>query len=56
MDKALEIFDKNFPNEKNTPLKEKKRIVKFFFKLNTFCIKHNTKLTKEHFELLQEKL
>jgi len=52
---ALEIFDKNFPDEKNTPLKDKKKIVKFFFKLNTFCIKHNTKLTKEHFELLQEK-
>ena len=56
MNEALEIFDKNFPDEKNTPLKEKKRIVRFFFKLNTFCIKHNTKLTKEHFELLQEKL
>ena len=56
MSGALEIFDKHFPNEKNTPIKEKKKIVKFFFKLNNFCIKHNTKLTKEHIELLQEKI
>ena len=54
MNGALEIFDKHFPDEKNTPLKDKKKLVKFFFKLNTFCTKHNMKLTKEHFELLQE--
>ena len=54
MNSALEIFNKHFPDEKNTPLKDKKKIVKFFFQLNTFCTKHNTKLTKEHFELLQK--
>ena len=28
MNGALEIFDKHFPNEKNTPINEKKKIVK----------------------------
>ena len=55
MDGAWEIFDKNFPDEKNTPLKDKKKIVRFFFKLNAFCTKYNMKLTKEHIELLQGK-
>jgi hypothetical protein len=55
MDGALEIFDKNFPNEKNTPLKDKKKIVKFFINLNEFCNKKNIKITKEHFEYLQKK-
>ena len=54
MDGALEIFDKHFPDEKNTPLKDKKKIVRFFFKLNAFCTKYNMKLTKEHIELLKE--
>jgi len=47
MDGTLEIFDKNFPNEKNTPLKDKKKIVKFFINLNEFCNKKNIKITKE---------
>tara|TARA_R100001530_G_scaffold40793_1_gene31329 strand:+ start:809 stop:997 length:189 start_codon:yes stop_codon:yes gene_type:complete len=51
---ALEIFDKNFPDEKNTPLKDKKKIVKFFINLNEFCNKKNIKMTKEHFEYLQK--
>ena len=54
MNEALEIFDKNFPNEKNTPLKDKKKIVKFFINLNEFCNKKNIKMTKEHFEYLQK--
>ena len=54
MDGTLEIFDKNFPNEKNTPLKDKKKIVKFFINLNEFCNKKNIKITKEHFEYLQK--
>ena len=33
MSGALEIFDKHFPTEKNTPLKDKKKIVKFFINL-----------------------
>ena len=51
---ALEIFDKHFPNEKNTPLKDKKKIVKFFINLNEFCNKKNIKMTKEHFKYLQK--
>ena len=54
MSGALEIFDKNFPNEKNTPLKDKKKIVKFFINLNEFCDKKNIKMTKKHFEYLQK--
>jgi len=53
---ALEIFDKNFPDEKNTPLKDKKKIVKFFINLNEFCNKKNIKMTKEHFEYIQSKI
>tara|TARA_R110002050_G_scaffold267420_1_gene409091 strand:- start:1 stop:189 length:189 start_codon:yes stop_codon:yes gene_type:complete len=54
MSKALEIFNKNFPNEKSTPLKDKKKIVKFFINLNEFCDKKNIKMTKKHFEYLQK--
>ena len=54
MSKALEIFNKNFPNEKSTPLKDKKKIVKFFINLNEFCNKKNIKMTKKHFEYLQK--
>tara|TARA_Y100001972_G_scaffold51890_1_gene63585 strand:+ start:572 stop:763 length:192 start_codon:yes stop_codon:yes gene_type:complete len=56
MSGALEIFDKNFPDEKNTPLKDKKKIVKFFIKLNEFCNKKNIKINKKHFEYLQGKI
>ena len=54
MNGALEIFDKNFPDEKNTPLKDKKKIVKFFINLNEFCNKKNIKMTKKHFEYIQK--
>ena len=56
MSGALEIFDKHFPKDKSMKTNEKKQIVKFFINLNEFANKHNTKLTKEHFELLQEKI
>jgi hypothetical protein len=55
MSGALEIFDKNFPDEKNTPLKDKKKIVKFFIKLNEFCNENSIQLTKKHFEYIQGK-
>ena len=54
MSGALEIFDKNFPDEKNTPLKDKKKIIKFFIKLNEFCNKKNIQLTKKHIEYIQK--
>ena len=54
MSGALEIFDKHFPDEKNTPLKDKKIIVKFFIKLNEFCNKKNIQLTKKHIEYIQK--
>lgn len=54
MNGALEIFDKNFPDEKNTPLKDKKKIVKFFINLNEFCNKKNIQLTKKHIEYIQK--
>lgn len=54
MNGGLGIFDKHFPDEKNTPLKDKKKIVKFFFKLNAYCTKHNMKLTAKHFKILRE--
>ena len=54
MNGALEIFDKHFPNEKNTPLKDKKKIVKFFINLNEFCNKKNIQLTKKHIEYIQK--
>ena len=56
MSGALEIFDKHFPNEKNTPLKDKKKIVKFFINLNEFANKNNIKINKKHFEYLQSKI
>ena len=56
MSGALEIFDKHFPTEKNTPLKDKKKIVKFFINLNDFANKNNIKINKKHFEYLQSKI
>jgi len=56
MSGALEIFDKHFPNEKNTPLKDKRQIVKFFIKLNEFANKNNFKINKKHIEYLQGKI
>ena len=56
MSGALEIFDKHFPTEKNTPLKDKKKIVKFFINLNEFANKNNIKINKKHFEYLQSKI
>ena len=56
MNGALEIFDKHFPTEKNTPLKDKKKIVKFFINLNEFANKNNIKINKKHFEYLQSKI
>ena len=56
MSGALEIFDKHFPTEKNTPLKDKKKIVKFFINLNEFANKNNIKINKKHFECLQSKI
>ena len=38
MSGALEIFDKHFPTEKNTPLKDKKKIVKFFINFSFFSL------------------
>ena len=54
MSGALEIFDKHFPTEKNTPLKDKKKIVKFFINLNEFANKNNIKINKKHFEYIQK--
>ena len=54
MNGALEIFDKHFPDEKNTPLKDKKKIVRFFINLNEFCTKNNIQLTKKHIEYLSK--
>ena len=56
MSGALEIFDKHFPTEKNTPLKDKKKIVNFFINLNEFANKNNIKINKKHFEYLQSKI
>ena len=38
MEKSLKIFDKHFPKEKNTTIKEKKSIVKFFLELHKLGI------------------
>ena len=38
MEKSLKIFDKHFPKDKNTTMKEKKSIVKFFLELHKLGI------------------
>ena len=55
MDECLKLYDKHFPTEENAPLKEKKQVVRFIWKLNNFTNKHKMKLTKEHIEILQGK-
>ncbi len=54
MNGALGIFNKHFPDEKNTPLKDKKKIVRFFIYLNELCTKNNIQLTKKHIEYLSK--